>query len=289
MLKFLFKTTALGALGAAAVYASGGTERIMDWVHDKKQIVEEKISEMQGMSAELSKIERKVSDLDREIQNLKQSKFQGEHEIQKLEEDIGDREETLRILKTNLEKAQGLLQGDAQFYKIGLATYARGEVETDVAEKIRLYKVQEETLANLRQTYVTHKNAYAMADENVRRGESLRTELQARVRLLRAKLEKYKAREIYAETVAMDFDAQEFNTAMGETRKLFAEFEEKLVVKNRMLDERLKIKDSTHALGINYDNPETRPYDVRLELGDLLGKTSSGASTSPVMALTERK
>jgi peptidoglycan hydrolase CwlO-like protein len=289
MFKFLFKSGLIGMLGAGAVYASGGADEVMDWFKDQKQVVEHKISEMKGMPAELRRIERRVDDLDQEIRRLKEDQFSQEHAVKKTEQDLKDRGNTMKILKSNLEKAQNLLSNDAEYFRIGPATYSRQEVESDVAEKIRLFRVQEETLAHLRQTYVTHQNAIAMAAENVQRGETLRTELQSKVRLLHAKLEKYKARQIYAETIALDFDAQEFNTEIGETRKMFAEFEEKLAVKNRVLDERLKIEDNSSVLGINYDADTNKPFDVRNELTNLLNPGQTERAASPVLSLTENR
>jgi septal ring factor EnvC (AmiA/AmiB activator) len=288
MIKFLMRSVFLGALSAGALFAFGGTDQVMGWFQDSRQAVTEKINEFQGMSAELRKIESRVGRLDKEIQSLKENAIREDVEVRNLEQEVSDREEALERLRTNLEKANTLIETESDFFRIGGETYSRIEVERDVADKIRLYKVQEETMAHLRQTHMTHRNALALARENVNRGEAVRAELSSKVRLLKAKLERYKAREVYAEAVATDFDAQEFNTAMGETRSLFAKFETKLEVKNRMLDQRKKISNNSQVTGIDYEAPEKAPVDVRSELSRLLGNEVPAPAEGPVAALERR-
>ena len=66
-----------------------------------------------------------------------------------------------------------------------------------------------------------------------------------------AKLERYKARQYYAEAVAMDFDARDFNTEIGDARQSLAKFEQKLDIKNQLLDER--VDDFERARRVSQD------------------------------------
>lgn len=285
MFRFLLKTSLLGVLATGALYATGTTDKVVHMFEHGKKKVAEKINELQGMSAQLNRIESKVSQLDTEILELKQAAVRDQIEVERLESDIDERQGGLDKLKGSLERAHSLLETEEEYFRIGSATYSRDEVERDVAEKIALYKVQDETLAHLRQTYVTHRNAKTIAQENVRRGQAVKIDLESKIRLLRAKLERYKAREIYAETVAVDFDAEDFNTGIGEARQLFARFDKDLEVKNRLLDERMRINATSGSVtGIDYDAEEApSPTSVQEKLSLFLGYQT--APTSPVTAL----
>jgi chromosome segregation ATPase len=287
MFRFIGKSLVLGALSVGALGCLYGKDQIVRWFHQGKDKIESQINEFQGMSAELGRIEERVRSLEDEVRGLKEQSIREEVEVEHLERETGDRRASLERLHKSLEKAQSLLGSDAERFVIGGASYARAEVERDVSDKIDLHQVQQETLAQLEQTLATHRSALAMARENVTRGEALRVELQGRVRLLQAKLEKHRAREVYAEAVACDFDANEFTTEIGEVRSLFAKFETKLEVKGRMLDERMKVASGSHVGGIDYDSPD-KPAgdDVARKLSLFLG--SSGAP-APSVAVVQQQ
>ncbi len=269
MFRFLFKSALLGTGALIALGLAYGPDQLRSWVREGKQAVKEQISEYQGMSKELRTIQRRVDELDGEIRKLKESAVRSEIEVRNLEEEVEQRESSLNHLEGNLEKANVLLGGDATCYMIGGVSYTRGEVEGDVQDKIELFKVQQSTHQHLRETLMAHRNALALAKENVARGEVVRTELRSKVRLLEAQLKRFEAKKVYHEAVAKDFITNEFNTGLGEARKLLADFENKLAVKNRMLDEQMKVETTSKVTGIDYSEPE-RPADVRAQLSMIL-------------------
>jgi septal ring factor EnvC (AmiA/AmiB activator) len=287
MFRFIGKTMLFGTLGVAALGCLYGKDQLVRWFEQGKATIEHKINEFQGMSAELDKIEGRVQSLEDEVRRLKEQSIREEVEVEHLQRETSERAASLERLHKNLEKAQALLASGADRFVIGGTGYARAEVERDVSEKLDLYRVQKDTLAQLEQTLGTHRSALAIARENVARGEALRQELKGRVRLLQAKLEKHRAREVYAEAVACDFDAREFNTEIGEVRSLFAKFETRLEVKGRMLDERLKLAAGSRVGGIDYESPE-RPAekDVASRLSKFL--CDENAAPAPVAVVTER-
>lgn len=280
MLKFMIKTALVGALATGATVALVGPDKVEDWVFASKQAVEEKINELQGMTAELRRVEARVERLDREIAELKEHALREELEIETLEEEIDHRESAIDYLRDNLEKAHTLLGTDLDRFNIRGITYGRTEIEQDVEEKMRLFQVQEDTLAQLRMTHNTRKNALELARENVTRGQAVREELIGTVRLMQAKLEKFKARQVYAEAVTMDFDAQEFNTEIGEARKSLASFEKKLEVKNRLLEEQLKVAASGNSVvsGIDYTKTAKADVGIQEQLSELLFGTTTDTS-----------
>lgn len=287
MFRFIGKTLVLGGLTAGALGCLYGKDQVAAWFAQGKREIAQTIDELQGMQGELRGIESRIESLEGEIRELRESALTEEVEVKRLEREADDRRASLERLKKNLEKAQALLATSASQFVIGGVAYARADVERDVADKLDLWQVQQETLAQLAQTLEVRRSALALAKENVTRGEALRGELTGKVRLLQAKLEKHRAREIYAEAVAGDFDAAEFQTALGEVRARCAKFESKLEVKGRLLDERMKLAAGTRASGIDYDAPD-RPAAERLEerLSKLLG-TPVEAATSAVIVVRE--
>jgi chromosome segregation ATPase len=253
MFRFIGKSIFVAALGVGALGLLYGKDQVMAWARQGKEKIKTQIDEIQGMNSELRSIETRVAALEAEVRGLKEGAIREEVEVKHLESESAEREKGLDHLKSNLEKAQTLLTSGADRFKIGRLEYSRADVERDVADKIELYKVQQETLAQLQATLETRRSAMALAKENVARGEALKVELAGKVRLLQAKLEKHRAREVYADAVACDFDANDFNSQIGEVRQAFAKFETKLEVKSRMLDERMKVAVTPRVNGIDYD------------------------------------
>ncbi len=288
MLKFAMKFGFLAALAGGAAVATFGADRCVDWMRNGQARVKEQINEFQGMSAELRKIRNRVDTLDREIAELKETALREELGAENLEADIKERQSTLEHLRKNLEKANSILNTDVNAFNIGGVTYTRKEIEQDVADKMRLFKVHEDTVAQLRKTLLTRRNALQIAQENVARGKAVRQELAGRVDELSAQLEHYKAREIYAEAVAMDFDAREFNTEIGEARQLLAKFERKLMVKNRMLDDQIRVgSGSGHVAGIDYEETDRPAANVSDELALLLERTDADGSKTAMVVLRD--
>jgi chromosome segregation ATPase len=290
MFRFIGKSIVISALGVAALGLLYGKDQLMTWARQGKEKIKTEINEIQGMDSELRTIEARVGALETEVRGLKEGAIREEVEVQHLESETAERSKSLDHLKSNLEKAQALLTSGADRFRIGRFDYSRTDVERDVADKIELYKVQSETLAQLNATLETHRSAAALARENVARGEALRSELSGKVRLLQAKLEKHRAREVYADAVACDFDAADFNSQIGEVRSLFSKFETRLEVKSRMLDERMKVAITPHVNGIDYESKEgSVSKSVVDQLNELFAaKAQAPAAAAPAVVVVTR-
>lgn len=282
MFRFFGKTVVVGALTLGALGCLYGKDQILAWFEHGKATLQERIDEFQGMRSELARIEDRVDSLDEEIRSLKEQAIRSEVEVEHLEGEVDDRRSALDRLHRSLEKARTILESPGERFEIGGASYTRAEIERDVADKIGLYEVQRDTLAQLDQTLGVHRSALTLARENVARGEALRTELQGKVRLLHAQLEKHRAREVYAEAVACDFDAREFNTEIGEVRQLFSKFETRLDIEGRMLDERLSLAAGSSLGGIDYEAPA---QPAVTDVAEKLSKILSGRAVVPAVAV----
>ena len=80
------------------------------------------------------------------------------------------------------------------------------------------------------------------------------------MKYLKAQLDRFKAKEVYAETVNVHEPGVEFKTLMGKTQKMMAEFEKQLEVKDRLLDERIRL-GGDFVSGIDYAAEENVPSE----------------------------
>ena len=173
-------------------------------------------------------------------------------DVEYMEKIVNEKDVNLLNLKDALDRAADLLADQKDYYKIGGRRYTYAEVARDASEKMKLYKVQEETLVNLKRTLDTKVKTLVLAEENVTKSESIKGELRAKVKFMRAQLERYKAKEVYAETVQVDDTHFEFKTLIGQTQKMLTDFEKQLEVKDRLLDERINLGGG-YVGGIDYD------------------------------------
>lgn len=271
-MKAILKLIAVAAVAVAAVGFFVFPEKLKLYAGTGKRIIQEKLDEAQGLDTKLALLETKVHGLDREIVRLKTEVIRRQVDVEYLGDLISEKEEAHDKLKVAMMRAHELLAGDRKEFRINGHTYQRDAVARDAAEKLKIFKIQAETLDNLRATLETKKNTLGMARENVANAESIKTELIAKVRFLKADLEKYKAKEVFAETAQTGDLAAEFKTEIGKTQKMLAEFENQLEVKDRILDERIRV-NGEYIGGIDYTLPVTAgDVDVVAEIEACLNR-----------------
>jgi len=277
----IIKWAAVGALVAGGALFFVGPEKLKFWAEHGKRIVTEKISEVQGLEGQLSVIETKIETLDQEIQKLKEQVIERRIDTSTLRESIEVKDTALGKLKTNLEKASILLGERRDSFVIGRIAYTRHEVEADAQEKLHTYQLQSESLKNLRDTLTMKENALKISEENVARAETLRAELEAKVRLLGAKLERFRAKEILCEATATCVPTQELKTELGAAQAMLHDFEKQLEVKDRVLDERMRFSAAPvdRVNGIDY---EANPAEDTADIATTIKRYFDDTGPSPV-------
>lgn len=263
-MKTLFKLGVLVVVVGVVVGALVFPDKLALYAGTGKRFIEEKIDEAQSMETKLALLETKVAGLDEEIVSLKEEVIRRKVDVESIEAMLETKSATHERLRRGLERASEILATGESEYAICGRTYSRGEVARDAADKLKIFKIQAETLRNLQTTLETKKRTLQMAETNVERGESVKGELVAKLRCLQADVEKYKAKQIYAETLNTDYSTTEFNTELGLTQKMLAEFEKKLEVKDRILDEQIRVNND-YIGGIDYEAPSV----IYFEEGDL--------------------
>lgn len=254
---------------AGAVVASGalflvGSDRLRLYAEHGKRVVQEKISEVTGLEGQLDAINGKIQNLDQEIVKLKEKMIEQRIDVSTLRETVDVKEAQLGKLKNNLEKASRLLSDPRDQFVIGRIAYTRHEVEVDAEEKLHSYQLQADSVKNMKETLKMKENALTISQENVAHGESLKAELEAKVRLLGAKLERYRAKQVLVEATATTIPTEELKTELGSAHAMLLEFEKQLEVKDRVLDERMKLapEKAEHVSGIDYDATAEDTADI---------------------------
>ncbi len=266
-MKTIIKFAVFIVLSFTAVVAILNWDSVKLFAHTGKRVIEEKINEAQGMETKLSLLQTRIDGLDKEIYDLKSEMVRRKVDVEYMEKIVAEKELTLLNLEETLEKASVLLGMKKDFYTFGCRRYTYEDVVRDAGEKMKLLKIQKETIANLRRTLDTKKKTLTLAEENVVKSDSIKHELKAKVKYMKAQLERYKAKEVYAETIKADDTGVEFKTLIGQTQKMLAEFEKQLEVKDRLLDERIQL-NGQYVGGIDYENngQEDRPGDIAEEI-----------------------
>jgi len=253
-MKTILKLSVLTVVVAAAVGFFIFPEKIKLYAGTGKRLIQEKIEEAQGLETKLALVETRVCSLDREINRLNTEMVRRQVDVEYLEDLVSEKVEAHENLRRAMKSASELLAEGRENYKINGRTYTHAEVSRDASEKLKIFRIQSETIDNLNQTLNTKKNTLQMARENVVNAESIKGELIAKVRFLKADLEKFKAKEVFAETKSTGDLTAEFKTEIGKTQKMLADFEKQLNVKERILDERIRI-NGDFVGGIDYTSP----------------------------------
>lgn len=248
----LFRLGLLTTLVGGSAVALFGTDRVKLYLEHGKETVLSAIDDAQGMEAKLSLIRTQIDGLDRSVRDLREEAVSRKVETEDMRREIAERQRSLERQMSVLDQASDLLAKKSETYTIGRTVYTRQEVEKDAADKLQLYRVQQETLKSLKETLATKEKALELADQNVGRAIALKSELQGKIGLLEAKLQKFRAREAFAATVDDGVSTVALDSDLAKAREMIQGFEKKLEVKDRMLDERMKSSGAQPKGGIDY-------------------------------------
>ncbi|MBI4881018.1 MAG: hypothetical protein HY812_15375 [Planctomycetes bacterium] len=278
----LFRLGVLATLIGGSTLALVGPQRIKMYFDEGKDSVLEALDDAQSMESKLGMIRKQIGSLDQEIRHLKGEAVKRRIESEHLHAEVQERERSLAQRSSVLEKASDLLALNKDRYVIGRMVYDRAEIEADAQEKLGLYNVQAETLASLKETLATKEKAQAIAEQNVTRAAALRVDLESRVGLLEAQLQKFRAKETFAATVDEILDTSGLDSDLARAREMIKSFERDLEVKDRMLDERLSSGPEQPQGGIDYEALQANDEDlVGLIRSALRGGAEAGAAALP--------
>ena len=268
ILKYGFYASVL----AGAAYVFVGPDKLLSFASQGERLIKEKL-DSQTLEDQLEDVRDRIEGLDHELGRLKHDVIERRVEIDTLSMQIGNREGELSRLQRNLEKAREYLAEDRATYRLSGITYSLAEIEADAELKFQEYRTKEEALANLSQTLEIKKHALKVSNENVHRAQALRSDLDGKTRLLAAELQRFRAKEVYAESVDQGVRTEELKTELGKAQQALRDFEKKLAVEDRMLQERMKLAAGGEPGGIDYEAVAINVEDIstRIEHYFLLG------------------
>lgn len=268
MIGSLFRLGLLATLVGGSTFALVGPDRLKMYFENGKDTVLSAIDDAQGMESKLGLIRGQIRGLDGEIKDLKEEAIRRKVEVDRMREDVAARQSELERQERVLQKVGAMLADGGDFYLIGGMRYSRATVESDARDKLAMFQVQSDTLGSLQETLSTKENALALAEQNVGRAAALRTELEGKIGLLEARLQKFRAKQHFAATASGEMiDTDELDSDLAKAREMIAAFEEDLEVKSRLLEEQIKLGADQPTEGIDYEAIESGADD-----DDLVGK-----------------
>lgn len=257
MIGSLFRLGMLATLVGGSTFALVGPDRVKMYFENGKDSVLSAIDNAQGMETKLDLIRSQIRGLDSEVRDLKEEAIRRKVEVNRMGGDVAEREDELGRQERMLAKASGMLSDGSDFYVIGGMRYSRATVEQDARDKLAMFQVQSDTLHNLRETMATKRNALLLAEQNVERAATLRSELEGKIGLLEAKLQKFRAQQHFAATASGELiDTGELDSDLARAREMITSFEEDLEVKALLLQEQLKAGADQPSDGIDYEAAE---------------------------------
>lgn len=257
MIGSLFRLGMLATLVGGSTFALVGPDRVKMYFENGKDSVLSAIDSAQGMETKLDLIRSQIRGLDGEIKDLKEEAIRRKVEVDRMGADVAERESELTRQERVLSKASGMLADGNDFYLIGGMRYSRATVEQDARDKLAMFQVQSDTLNSLRETMETKQNALSLAEQNVGRAAALRTELEGKIGLLEARLQKFRAQQHFAATASGEvIDTDELDSDLARAREMISEFEEDLEVKAMLLQEQLNSGAEQPEQGIDYEAAE---------------------------------
>lgn len=272
MIGSLFRLGMLATLVGGSTFALIGPQRLHMYLESGKERVLSAIDEAQGMESKLGLIRTQIHGLDKETRGLKEEAIRRNVEVESLRAEIEQRQKDLDRRADTLEKVKEMLGDGRSFYVIGGMRYTRAAVEQDAAEKLSLLSVQSETLNSLRETLATKEKAQSISEQNVARAAALRIELDSKVGLLEAQLQKFRAKQHFAATAAEVMDTGSLDSDLAKAREMIVSFEKDLQVQSRMLEEQLLGAGEQPKEGIDYEAIANSPENLASSIDEVLAR-----------------
>lgn len=190
-------------------------------------------------------VEQLVPDIRRCMHVIAEQQVEVEH----LQQQIARKEEELSKQRDALVSLRNDLGSGRSVFVYANRTYTPQEVKQDLAARFERFKAAEEILAADRKILAAREQNLAANQEKLQGMLQAKKELEVKLEQLQARLETVRA----AETVStLTFD----DSQLSQARKLIAELNKQLDIKQRMLDAEGKFTGLIPVENENVDNPE---------------------------------
>lgn len=222
--KFVFASGVGLLLGALFfgrdVFSYMGTT--VGWVKDS-------VKESVPIEFEIERARQMVKNLVPDIRKNMYTIAKEEVELQRLNRQIGDIETRLTTDKQAIMKLKGDLQSDDKVFQYASHKYSRDDVKADLANRFERYKINEATMASLRE----------MAQARTRSLEAAQARLESMIaqkRQLEVEVENVEARLKMVEAAKTTADYNFDDSRLGRVKELLADLHTKLEVTEKLVN-----------------------------------------------------
>ncbi|HEV7281488.1 MAG TPA: hypothetical protein VGN57_14905 [Pirellulaceae bacterium] len=226
----------------AGLLALGGTTS--SFVKTAYRQATEQLSELESTEFMIERLETTIEDLDPAIHTVEQQIAREEIQVEKLQGRLASVDERLTKAKTDIMRlTDDLKRSDEVFVYVG-KSYARVQVEEDLARRFELFKSQETTAEQLREIVQARETSVEAARKKLGAMETQKKQLEVDLEQVKARLETLKAKQSASE-IAVD------DSALSRAKELRDQIETRLRLGEKMVDAEAKIEGE-----IQLDAPE---------------------------------
>ena len=221
--KFLI-TGIVAAVAAVAVATTGAWSYIKTGYHTASQTVKESVP----IEWEISRARQMIDDLEPEIKKNLEVVTREEIGVERLAEEIKEKEGLLAKSRTNIMRLKDDLQsGSVRFVYAG-RDYSKDQVKEDLANRFKQFKVYEQTTSKLNQVLVAR-------EKNLDAARRKLDEMLAAKRGLEVEIENLQARLTMVDVAKTSNPVALDDSSLSETRKLLDDIRTRIDVAERVV------------------------------------------------------
>lgn len=192
--------------------------------------IRQSVKQQVPIEFEVRHAQQLVEDLVPEIRNAMHVIAEQQVEVESLEKAVGKREVALGEQKQAiLALRSNLNEGDTR-YVIAGKSYSQKQVEKDLQDRFRRFKMAEETLNHEQDILEARRNALRSNEEQLATLISSKKELEAQLAQLDARMRAVEAAESVSDVRHLD------DSRLNRAKSLISELNKQLDVKERLLD-----------------------------------------------------
>lgn len=226
----MFKKMILGGLVmmAAGTFVFG--RGAFSYVKTVGQEIRQTVKSQVPLDFEVRRAQQVVEDLVPEIRKAMHVIAEQQVEVEALEQAVSRRDVGLKQQKEAILALRGnLAEGETQFVIAG-KSYSQQQVEKDLENRFRRFRLAEETLAHEQQILTARKAALQSNEEQLATLISTKRELEAELAQLDARMRAVQAAEAVTKGTPLD------DRPLNRAKSLIAELNKQLDVKERLLE-----------------------------------------------------
>ena len=220
------------ALGTVVVL---GWQPVKGYLITGTDMVKTTIEESVPFEVEVKRLESMIDDLNNVVAEHTRTCMERQVDYELLQEELSERETLIKSQRSDLIKAQALLNTQDDTFVISNKMYSRDEVNQDTLKRLEKFESDQKLLDIRRQTTNTLGQALADAREQLEGMKQKRTEYSEMLQVLRANHMQLEARKQLAATVK-GLNLPSIDNEFGEVSELFSRLNKRIKVENQMID-----------------------------------------------------